>query len=55
MALVSLPRARVYATDRSVNRIRDWERHNAESLIALSCDVPKEEFLGYPDMPEIAR
>jgi AraC-like DNA-binding protein len=57
VSTVSLPKARLYSTDRSVNRIRDWERHNAESLIALSCDVPKEEFQALEvnlDLPHVS-
>ena len=57
VSTVSLPKARLYSTDRSVNRIRDWERHNAESLIALSCDVPEEEFQALEvnlDLPHVS-
>ncbi|WP_067671134.1 helix-turn-helix transcriptional regulator [Nocardia miyunensis] len=44
MEAVLPPRPRIYSIDGLEDRVRRWERHNAESLIALACDVPDEGF-----------
>jgi AraC-like DNA-binding protein len=44
MEAVRLPQARVYSTHGVDDDVSRWERHNAEELIALACDVPAEGF-----------
>lgn len=44
METVRLPRARVYSADGAADGVRRWERHNADALIALACDVADEHF-----------